>query len=45
MTVDAAGTVRWDVPADFAGTRADVILSAKDTAGSETFQSFTLTAK
>ena len=40
-TLDAA--VRWEVPADFAEERADVILLARDAAGQEVFQTFTLT--
>jgi predicted Zn finger-like uncharacterized protein len=45
MTVDAAGLVSWDVPADYTGNRVNVILTAKDKAGQEVFHTFTLMAK
>ena len=45
MTVDAAGLVRWAVPADFGEDRADVILAVKTAGGQEVFQTFTLAAE
>jgi hypothetical protein len=44
MSVDAAGLVRWAVPAGFAAERVDAILSAKDAGGQEVFQTLSLTA-
>jgi hypothetical protein len=43
MSVDAAGLVRWAVPANFGEERVDVILAAKDAGGQEVFQTFALT--
>jgi hypothetical protein len=43
MKVDNTGKVTWQVPADFADRRVDVILSAKDANGKEVFQTITLT--
>lgn len=42
MTVTAAGGVEWQVPADFAGETATVIVSVADASGQEVFKSFTI---
>jgi hypothetical protein len=45
MAVDKDGLVTWQVPADFAEARVDVILAATDAAGQDAFQTLTLTAE
>jgi hypothetical protein len=42
MTVSPAGAVSWDVPKDFAGPEAGVILKVTDAGGKEVFHSFRL---
>lgn len=45
MSMTPTGTIEWNVPADFAQDRLDVILRAKDGGGKEMFQTFSLTGK
>jgi hypothetical protein len=42
MRLGADGAVAWAVPADAAGTEADVILSVTDASGQEVFHTFKL---
>ena len=45
MAVNAAGKVKWDVPADFGEKELAVIITVTDSAGQETFHSFRLTVR
>lgn len=42
MSITPEGIVRWNVPADFKGTRAEAIVSAKDASGQAIFHTFTI---
>ncbi|MBY0229212.1 MAG: hypothetical protein K2W96_08050, partial [Gemmataceae bacterium] len=42
LTVSKDGEVSWKVPADFAGSSAEVVLAASDAGGKEAFHRFTL---
>jgi hypothetical protein len=42
MAIDAGGRLTWQVPADFAGTSADVRVYVRDLAGQEASHAFTI---
>jgi hypothetical protein len=42
MAIDAAGQLTWQVPADFAGLSADVLVNVRDAADLEVSQAFTI---